>query len=227
MLRAADAGDRETVAKVAKKTVPESSAEIDALVATMKAEEEAAKRAALASQGFLEGWSGEGAVGGSYSTGNTEEIGASVSLALGKRGLEWEHDLNAAFDYLSTEGTTRRERIFAGYTGRRDLGGDWFFAFGLLSYERDRFSGIDRRFTESLGVGYRIADGKRFSWSVEGGPALRQTVFSDGRSENDINLLGRTELAWKATESIRLTETAGFVIGGGNSSYYSKSAATA
>ena len=227
MLRAAGSGDRATVAKVARKAAPGSAAEINALVAALNAKDEADRRAAVAAQGLFDGWTGEGAVGGSYSTGNTEEIGASASLALEKRGLDWEHDLNASFDYQRTQGTTRRERFFAGYAGKYDIGGDLFFAFGLLSYERDRFSGIERRFTESLGAGYRIADGERFTWSVEGGPALRQTRFSDGRNENDVNFLGRTELAWRPTRTLKLTEIAGFVIGGDNSSYYSKSAATA
>ncbi len=227
MIREADAGERETVAKVAKRAAAESAAEIDALVADLKAGEMAAEQQALASQGFWEGWTGEGAIGGSFSTGNTEETGASASLGLNKRGLNWEHDFKLAADYLETNGEARRERFYAGYTARRDLGSDFFFAFGLLSFERDRFSGIDYRFTESLGAGYRISDSGSFKWTVEGGPALRQTSFTDGRDTSKVDLLGRTDIDWTLAENLTFTESAGFLLSSGNSSLYSKSAITA
>ncbi|MGB3723227.1 MAG: DUF481 domain-containing protein [Pacificimonas sp.] len=227
MIRAADPEERDTVVKVAKRAAADSGTEIDALVADLKAGEKAAQQETLANQGFFEGWSGEGALGGSFSTGNTDELGAAASLGLNKRGRNWEHDLKLAFDYQRTNGTTRRERIYAGYTSRRDLGGDLFFAFGLLSFERDRFSGIDYRFTESLGVGYRLADGDDFKWTVEGGPAARQTRFTDGRDLSNIDLLGRTDIEWKPSDNLTLTESAGFLLSTGNSSYFSKSAVTA
>ncbi|MGB7405156.1 MAG: DUF481 domain-containing protein [Pacificimonas sp.] len=227
MLRAASPTDRKVVAKVAKATATDSVTEIDALVAALSAAETAEKQAALATQGFWDGWSGEGSLGGSFSTGNTEETGVSAGLALEKRGVDWEHDLSFAADYLRTDGATRRERFYAGYTGRYDLSGDFFFAFGLLSFERDRFSGIDYRFTESLGAGYRLYDTDRFKWTIEGGPALRQTSFTDGTDENKVDLLGRTDIDWQISDSFTLTERAGFVLSRGNSSYFAKTAATA
>ena len=229
MLRAADADDLKTVAKVAKRAAPDSTEEISALVKDIEDAREAQRVAEIAEQSFLQGWSGEGALGGSISTGNTDEIGASASLALGKRGLDWEHDLKLSFDYLQTNDVVRRERFYAGYTGRYDLSGDFFFSFGLLSFERDRFSGIEHRFTESLGVGYRLADSPDFKWTVEGGPALRQTGFTNGEDENKLDILGRTEVSWKPADGLTLSETAGALVStnGGNSSLYSRSAVTA
>jgi|TARA_R100000501_G_scaffold18139_1_gene36355 putative salt-induced outer membrane protein len=226
MIRAASPAERATVAKVAKRTAASSAEEIDQLVASLVAEETRAERERLASQSFLDGWAGQGGVGGTYSTGNTREIGGNASLALSKRSLAWEHDINVQFDYLKSNGQTRRERIYAGYTGRRDFGGSFFFSFGLLSFERDRFSGIDSRFTESLGIGYRLADTGNFQWTLEGGPAARQTQFTDGRDLSRVDLLGRTDIDWKLSSDLRLTESAGFLLSGENSSLYSKTAIT-
>ena len=227
MLEQAQESELSAVAKVAKRVAPGSAEEVEAYVAERKAARQAAERERLASRGFFEGWKGEGALGGSYSTGNTNEIGFSAALDLRRRGLQWEHEIDLSFDYLETDDVTQRERYYAAYIGRRDLGDDWFFAFGLLSYERDLFAGIESRFTESLGLGYRLADTEDFSWTVEGGPALRQTEFSNGTSENNINLLGRTDLDWQITERLRFTEAAGFTFGGGNTSLYSRTAFTA
>lgn len=228
MIRQASADELGTVEKVARRAAPESAKEIAALARELRSERKRAEEARIAQQGFFDGWTGEGALGGSISSGNTDEIGASASLDLDKRTTNWEHDLRLAFDYLETNGEARRERIYAAYTGRMNLSGRAFFSFGLLSFERDRFSGIDSRFTESLGLGYRLYDESNFSWSVEAGPALRQTDFSDGETENKLDVLGKTDLQWKPSSTLTLSQGAGFVWSdGGNSSLFSKSAATA
>ena len=245
MLRAAEPNERATVASVAKRSAPESADEIDALVSSLDAATELAKvqaaqvpeappeqqQVAQAEEkkdpGFFAGWSGEGSVGGNYSTGNTQQVGFSSALKLNKRDEKWEQELNVSFDYLRNNGVTQRERIYTGYQARRDLGTKWFFAFGLLSFERDRFAGIDRRFTESAGLGYRLSDTDAFKFTIEGGPALRQTAFTDGRDLSKADFLGKTDVNWKVSDTVRLTESAGFVLSTENSSYYSRSALTA
>ncbi|MEO0501476.1 MAG: DUF481 domain-containing protein, partial [Pseudomonadota bacterium] len=204
MIRAASPDERDTVVKVAKRSAADSAAEIDTLAGELAAAEAEAAEQRLATNGFFDGWSGEGSLGGTYSTGNTDQTGMAVSLALDKRTRRWEHDIDATFDFLRTDGETQRERYYAAYQGRRDLGDRWFFAFGLLSFERDVFSGIDTRFTESVGAGYRIADSDTFSWTVEGGPALRQTQFIDGTEENRLDALGKTDLDWRISPNFRL-----------------------
>ncbi len=239
LLRDATPKERAVIAKVAKRTTPDSSAEIDALVAALDADSKTAQRAAAKIQAkekkqlaakspeAAAPWKGEAALGGSFSTGNTEQIGFSSSVALAKRDPDWEQNLNLSFDYLRSDGRTQRERIYASYQARRDLGTNWFFAFGLASFERDRFAGIDRRFTESAGLGYRLSDSDAFKLTVEGGPALRQTKFTDGRDLNKADFLGRSDIHWKVSDSVQITEAAGFVLSSGNSSFFSKSALTA
>ena len=227
MIMSANPGERGTVGNVAKRAAPESAKEISALISQLNDEDKAENEAQLALQGFFDGWTGEGSIGGTLSTGNTDQEGLSASLGLDKRSLNWEHNLDLSFDYLATNGEITRERIYAGYISRFDLSGPMYFSFGLLSFERDRFSGLEYRFTESLGLGYRLRDSADFSWTIEGGPALRQTSFTDQDDENRLDLLGRTEVRWKPASNITLSESAGVVWSTGNSSLYSKSAATA
>jgi putative salt-induced outer membrane protein len=227
MIRAASPAELGAVEAVAKRAAPDSEAEIAALARSIRDARKAGEAERIAAQGFFDGWSGEGALGGSMSSGNTDEFGVSASLGLDKRTTRWEHDLRLSFDYLETNGAVQRERVYAGYTGRFDLSGDAFFSFGLLSFERDRFSGIDYRLTGSLGLGYRLVQNDDFSWTVEGGPAFRQTGFTDGVETGRLDLLGRTDLEWKPSSTLTLTQAAGGLLSGGNSSLFSKSAATA
>src|SRR5262249_9410377 len=69
----------QTAIDLSKATNPRSIAEIDALVGNLRAQAEAARTATLASQGFFEGWKGEGEAGASVTTGTSK----NKTLALG------------------------------------------------------------------------------------------------------------------------------------------------
>src|SRR5437660_12795011 len=60
-----------TAVDLSKKTNPRSIAEIDSLVAGLKADAESARVARVREQGFFQGWSGEGEIGASLTTGTS------------------------------------------------------------------------------------------------------------------------------------------------------------
>lgn len=61
------------------------------MAAALAAKWTADKKAKLADKGFFKGWGGEGALGGSFLTGNTDQKGFSTSLGLEKRNERWGH----------------------------------------------------------------------------------------------------------------------------------------
>ena len=73
MIRAAEPGQLDTIAALARRTQPQAMAEIDAMVSEIRAAHEAEKqrRQALATQGFTNGWEGEAALGATLTSGNT------------------------------------------------------------------------------------------------------------------------------------------------------------
>ena len=81
---AASPEERAVVAGIAKKTNPASAAEIDAKLSAINAAAAKAREEKLASQGFLDGWSGQGEAGGFISTGNTRNRGVAVGVSLTK-----------------------------------------------------------------------------------------------------------------------------------------------
>lgn len=214
------------IADVAKATNPQSAAEIDARVAQIKADRTKAQEEALASQGLLEGWSGSGEVGAFASSGNTNTRGVAIGVNVAKETLKWKHSLRGFVDYQRQEGVTTRERYLAGYQGNYNIS-DRLFALLALSYEKDEFSGFESRFSQSLGLGYKVLTGPDLILTLEGGPALRQTKFTNGLQDNSLAARIAGDFKWQFSPSISLTENASYFYDDSNNSFQSLTALNA
>jgi len=229
MIRAAadtgDAATLKTTADLAKKTNPDSAVEIDVLVADLQKAAEDQRLAKLESQGFFQGWKGQGQAGAAITTGNTESEGFSLGLNLSKEGVRWRHAILATADYARENGETSRNRQFASYEANYKFNDRWY-ALGLGSWEHDRFAGFDRRFSETIGVGYTVIKSPDMTLNLEAGPALRQTRYITGESEN--KFAGRAALgyAWTINPGIVLTEDATYYGQSGDSTITSITALT-
>ena len=224
LIRAATPAQIDVVAAVAKTANPNSAAEIDALVASIKAMAAETRRQQLATQSYFQGWGGEGQVGGFVTSGNTEQSGINVGLVLNREGLMWNHHFNALADFQKTDGETTREAFRVSYQLDYRISDLWF-AYGLLQWERDKFALLDRRFTEGLGVGYVVLNTAPFSLVVDGGVALRQTQYiTPDVEESDVAGRVTAKFAWDIRPGLRFTEEAGGLFGGTTSTLYSRSA---
>ncbi len=203
---AGDAAQLKTVADIAKKTNPQSVAEIDARVDAINKAQAAAREEKLANQGVFEGWSGAGEAGGFISSGNTNTKGVALGLNVSKETRQWKHSLRGFVDYQQQDGVTSRERYFAGYEGNYNITPN-FYALLTLSWERDPFSGFDRRFAQSLGLGYKIVNTDRLKLAVEGGPALRQTRFTNGVDDSAFAARGAVNLDWQINDQLQFTQS--------------------
>lgn len=213
------------VVEAAKKTNPDSVAEIDAQVAGLAAKAEADKTARLASQSFFEGWSGEGEVGGSISTGNTSDRGLALGLGFAKESLRWRHSIDLAVDYQKTEGDLTKERYFAGYQGAYKFN-ERLYVVGVLSAERDKFAGFKSRFTEGLNLGYLVIDDPNLRFSLEAGPAFRQTSYYLEGDDSDLTGRVAGDLAWTIRPDTVFTQTAAAYLASSNSTITATTAIT-
>ena len=205
---AAAAGDPatlKTVVMVAKKANPDSVAEIDAQVAALNAKAEAAKTERMATQSFYEGWDGKGQIGLYAHTGNTQDGGVAVGLNFDRDGLRWRHDFAILADYQQENGVATKEKYSAAYEGDYKVT-KRFYAYGVLYGEQDIFAGIQSRYSESLGVGYRLIDSQTMKFGLEGGPAARQTAYigAPGFDTLDIRLAG--DFSWTFWENTTFTQ---------------------
>ena len=208
MLRAAaDEPDAlEAVTKAAKKANPNSLAEIDAEVTALKARAAADKAAEAANQRFFDGWSLKGELGGSISTGNTESEALAAALSLEKRTPIWVHDLDMSVDFKRENDETTKDRYFGAYSIQRNIT-PRFYGVGVLWGERDRFAGFNYRFSESLGVGYRLLDRPGLRLRVEGGPAARQSEYLVTGYDFTYATRLAEYLSWQITQRLEFSQS--------------------
>lgn len=229
MIRAAaetgDAATLKTTADLARKTNPDATAEIDALVAQLQKKADDERLAKMKSQGFFQGWKGQGQAGATITSGNTSNKGVSLGLNLHKEGIKWRHAILATVDYARQDGVTSQNRYFASYEANYKLT-DRLYAVGLGSWEKDRFSGFNRRFSETAGLGYTLIKQPNMTLNLEAGAALRQTSYITGISDNRFAGRGALDYSWTITPGVIFTENATVYGQSDNSTFTSTTALT-
>ena len=212
-----DATKVRTVVDLAKQTYPDDVAEIDALNAAFQAKQRALaeaetvrKQEELRTAGIFEKWKGRGQIGAFQSSGNSDNVGVTLSLALTRRGIDWEHRLRATGDYQRSNGRTSREQFLAAWEPRFQIDED-LFAYSLAQYERDRFQGFTSRYSVSGGLGYKLLEGSAAQLAVKAGPAWRYVDFVDGRTDSSLGGLAGVDFDWKIAKALTLTQDANVV----------------
>jgi putative salt-induced outer membrane protein len=210
-----------TIVDIAKQTHPREAAEIDALQSAflarqseIAAAERAREDAQLRSAGLFDNWSGNGQIGAFQSSGNSDNVGVTLSLALNRTGVDWQHRLKAAADYQRSSGRTSREQYLASYEPRYQFNGD-LFAYALAQYERDRFQGFSSRYSLSGGLGYKVVDEDVVKLAVKAGPAWRQVDYLDDTSETGLGGLAGVDFDWQIAKALTLTQDANLVADSG------------
>lgn len=154
------------------------------------------------------GWDGSAELGGTLNSGNTDEQAVTVGLGLTNDRQTWRHKLGISFAFTRTDGQTTKQDLEASYQLDYKFS-ERLYAFGLIEYEDDRFSGFDYRLTETLGVGYRLFDRETWFLDVEGGVSFRQSKLAlTGISENDIGGRAKAVFHWDITDTFALDNEA-------------------
>jgi putative salt-induced outer membrane protein len=194
------------VVKAAKKVNPDSVAEIDAQAAasTKRAAVKKAKQTAKA--GFLRGWTTKVELGGSIKTGNTDEQAFTAAIDIDRETPKWDHDLNLTVDRKTEDGTLTTDRYFLAYSGQRKVS-PRFYVVGVLWGERDVFAGYDYRFSESVGLGYRLIDAPDLKLRFEAGPALRQADYLSNGYEQTVAARSAGYLTWRFSPRLEFTQS--------------------
>jgi putative salt-induced outer membrane protein len=226
---AKDAATLGTIAGIAKATNPDAAGDIDAYVAAWTAAQEEARVAKIESQGFFEGWTGQGNIGLSFTSGNSKNSDLYAGIGLSKETLRWRHSLAISADMAKNNGVKNREKYAVTLQSSYKFN-DRMYAYGLLGWERNPYQGYSRRFTESVGIGYRVIKSDNITWDLEGGPALRQTRLVRSAPPfpfiaNTKKVSGRvaSNLMVKVSDTIVFTNGSGGIFNQGSDSIYSHS----
>ncbi|RYY40994.1 MAG: DUF481 domain-containing protein, partial [Sphingomonadales bacterium] len=206
-----------TVVELAKATNPADAAEIDALDTAFLADKreqqklaEARRIEAIREASPLERWKGRGEVGGSRATGNSPSLGLAAGLDVKREGIDWTHALRARADYQRTGNLVTREKYFAAYEPRFQIGED-LFAYGLGQFERDTIQGYDARYAASAGIGWQAVKRPDLNLALKAGPAFRRTEFTSGEKDNRIAGLLGLDFDWTFADGVKLTQDTNLV----------------
>jgi putative salt-induced outer membrane protein len=150
-------------------------------------------------------WSGSVRLGYLGTSGNTETTNMSSAFDI-KYALEkWTHEFNAAAIKASTDKDTTAEAFIAGWKSERTLT-DVNFLFGRLDWRKDRFSGFDTQFSQTVGYGHRLIDNEKHSLNGELGAGARQSDLADGSSESETIVTGGLYYKWQFSETAEFTQ---------------------
>ncbi len=228
MRDAVESGDlsaANTIVRMAKKSNPQSSAEIDALFSRLKVRADISRRIKLRRQRFVQGWKSRIEFGATNTTVTASSTGVTGTISLVKDGLKWKNASTASVDYLRYNGVEQRNRYFVGHQSNFKFN-DRLYALGLASWEGNRAQGFRSRAIASAGFGYSLITAPKMSLSVEASPALRDTDYGGGGRGSRFAIRVASNYQWVMTPKITLTEDGAFFREGRDQTLTSESALT-
>jgi putative salt-induced outer membrane protein len=148
----------------------------------------------------LDPYKGNVELGYVNTTGNTETQTLNAKAKVEALYNKWRQTLQLEALNSSDKKVTTAERYLA------LLKSDYRFserdyAFGLLNYENDRFSGYDYRVSLTVGYGRRVIDSELLWLEFEGGPGVRYSKLNDGDTQDEGVLRLAGKLGWQISES--------------------------
>lgn len=153
----------------------------------------------------LSGWSGEAALTGSKTTGNTETTDVGLGLDLTKEDGEWRNKFKASFDYGKTAGVKNRQRLVLGYQLERDFN-DRLFGYANADYFQDDFGAFETGYFVGGGLGYKLVLPEPLAWDITGGAGYRSQKTQGPLSvtENEFALRGTSSLDYQFNDAVSL-----------------------
>lgn len=121
-------------------------------------------------------WIGQAEFGFSNTTGNTQTTTVNAKVDLDRTIGQLRHNLFGDTYYAQNAGVKSAERYLAGYKP------SYFFTeknylFGMLRYDRDKFSFISGRFNEVVGYGRELLNNDFNTLDTEIGAGARDTNY--------------------------------------------------
>ncbi|MPT48477.1 MAG: DUF481 domain-containing protein [Sphingobium sp.] len=206
-LSSGDNSELNTIVKYTRRTNPEATDAIQAIVSEHRARVEAQRLATIRQASPFALWVGKIELGGFRSTGSSSEFGVNMAMSATRKGLSWTHALAANADYREANGKKSSERLLASYSPTLQLD-TRNFVYGLVQYERDPFVGYDYRYTGSLGIGYTFIDNGKLLLAVTLGPSLREISYIDDGTDTKWGGRSSLNFRWALTPTLSVQQTA-------------------
>lgn len=125
------------------------------------------------------GWTGNFALRGSMSAGNTNTADLGAGARLGYFDGVNGHRFNGSYSIAEKDNVRTKDSLLLGYDYTRELSSN-LYAFGKLNLTYDKFSSYKTDAFAGVGVGMRVIQNADTQWSVQAGPGYREARLNDG-----------------------------------------------
>ena len=180
----------------------------------------AAMPAVAAEQEQESPWAGKATLGYLATSGNTDNSNLNSAFEISYTRNDWKHSFKAHAINATENQTTTAESYEAGWKSERDFS-EGNYLFGQLDWRKDRFSGYDQQFSQTIGYGRRLIDTDRHRLNIEAGLGARQSDLADGTSQNETILRGGLDYTLKISDNSEFFQ--GLVVESGNENTYLES----
>ena len=145
-------------------------------------------------------WSGKATLGYLATSGNTENSTLNSGVEVGFATGKWQHLAAATAISASDNEVATAEAYGLGWKSERNLT-DTDFLFGRLAWRKDRFSGYDSQFSQTVGYGRRLINTDKHVLNMEVGAGSRQSKLNTGITENEAIFRGGVYYKWLFSET--------------------------
>jgi len=146
-------------------------------------------------------WTGEGELGFTSTSGNSESESLNAKFAIGKKYVKWKH--NAKLDLLrsSNSGVDSADiTVFTEKSAYRFA--EKTFVFGRVRYEEDKFSGFNHQAVIAFGVGHAFLDTEIHKLETSAGVGYRDNEDSLGVDTQETVFDGEFKYAYIISRNV-------------------------
>jgi putative salt-induced outer membrane protein len=145
-------------------------------------------------------WAGKATLGYLATSGNTENSNLNSAFEVSYTQGDWSHEFDVKAIHAAEDELTTTEAYESGWKSLRDFS-EHNYLFGQLHWRKDRFSGYDTQFSQTVGYGRRLLDGEKHKLNVELGAGARQSDLADGTEESETIVRGAVKYDWQISST--------------------------
>ncbi|MFL2554935.1 MAG: YdiY family protein [Candidatus Rariloculaceae bacterium] len=173
-----------------------------------------------------EGFSGRAAFGYLATSGNSANETMSGNFDLGWNYATWHHSFKGAAVRASSSSVDTAEAYALDWKTDYDLGENTY-AYGLIAWTDDKFSGYESQTRQAIGYGRRFIDTERHMLNGEAGAGSRQAEVRTGMSQDEGIFRLSGDYLWNISETSDFSQTLAIESGSENTFTESVSKLTA
>jgi putative salt-induced outer membrane protein len=145
-------------------------------------------------------WFGKLSLGYLSTSGNTDTTTYKTAFEVGYEKNRWKHILDGGANGAEDTGVSTAESYQLAWKT------DYSFAekdyvFGLINWNKDRFSGVTEQLSQTVGYGRRVIETPGHVLNLEIGAGNRDADLSDGTSESGAIVRGGLDYTWIFNET--------------------------